>query len=98
MGDRLMSVNLREDIRPLSSINSNAIEIFNNVNERKNPIVFTQDGQPCGVLLDVESYQNMIDALSIFKLIQISENSIQNEKLVKSEQVFDDLRNEINVL
>jgi len=93
-----MSVNLREDIRPLSSINSNAIEIFNNVNERKNPIVFTQDGQPCGVLLDVESYQNMIDALSIFKLIQISENSIQNEKLVKSEQVFDDLRNEINVL
>jgi len=93
-----MSVNIREDIRPLSSINSNAIEIFNNVNERKNPIVFTQDGQPCGVLLDVESYQNMIDALSIFKLIQISENSIQNEKLVKSEQVFDDLRNEINVL
>jgi len=40
----------------------------------------------------------MIDALSILKLIQISENSIQNEKLVKSEQVFDDLRNEINVL
>jgi len=55
-----MSVNLREDIRPLSSINSNAIEIFNNVNERKNPIVFTQDGQPCGVLLDVESYQEVL--------------------------------------
>jgi len=92
-----MSINLREDIRPLSSINSNALEIFNSVNERKNPIVFTQDGLPCGVLLDVESYQNMIDALSILKLIQISENSIQNEGLLKSEQVFEDLRYELNL-
>ena len=92
-----MSINLREDIRPLSSINSNALEIFNTVNEKKNPIVFTNDGQPCGVLLDVESYQNMIDALSILKLIQISENSIPNEELVRSEQVFEDLRNELNL-
>lgn len=92
-----MSINLREDIRPLSSINSNALEIFNAVNEKKNPIVFTKDGQPYGVLLDVESYQNMIDAFSILKLIQISENSIPNEELIRSEQVFEDLRNELNL-
>jgi PHD/YefM family antitoxin component YafN of YafNO toxin-antitoxin module len=40
-----MSVNLKHDIRPISYIKTNAAEIMNYVNERKNPKVITQNGE-----------------------------------------------------
>ncbi|KAF5088662.1 Antitoxin Phd_YefM, type II toxin-antitoxin system [anaerobic digester metagenome] len=93
-----MNINLKEDIRPISYIKTHAADMLNYINDNKNPIIVTQNGEARGVLLDVESYQNMINALSLMKLIQISENSISEGKLHKNKNVFSELRKNIEAI
>jgi len=46
-----MAVNLRENIKPISYIKTNAAEMLRYVNERKSPIIITQNGETKAVLL-----------------------------------------------
>jgi PHD/YefM family antitoxin component YafN of YafNO toxin-antitoxin module len=91
-----MSINLKEEIRPLSYIKTNALDMINYVNEKRNPIIVTHDGEACGVILDVESYQNMVNAISIMKLIQISEKAIDSGNVFENHEVFSELHKRID--
>ncbi|OXS25072.1 MAG: prevent-host-death protein [Acetobacterium sp. MES1] len=91
-------MNLKEDIRPISYIKTHAADMLKYINDNKNPIIVTQNGEARGVLLDVESYQNMINALSLMKLIQISENSIGEGELHQNKDVFAELRKNIEAI
>jgi prevent-host-death family protein len=97
LGGSVMNINLKEDIKPISYIKTNAADMLDYINDHKNPIIVTQHGEARGVLLDVESYQNMINALSIMKLLQVSEKSIQDGKVYDNEEVFSSLRKRIGL-
>ena len=90
-----MNVNLGSDVKPISYIKTNAADVINYINTHKNPIIITQHGEAKGVFLDIGSYQDMLNALSLLKLLQISEKSISEGKVYDSEQVFSDLRKKI---
>ena len=90
-----MNINLKEDIKPISYIKTNAADMIDYINDHKNPIIVTQHGEARGVLLDVESYQNMINALSILKILQVSEKAIQDGRVYDNEEVFSSLREKI---
>ncbi len=89
-------MNLKEDIKPISYIKTNAAQMLKRVNETRNPIVITQNGEARAVLLDTESYQEMLSAISILKLLSQSEKEIEDGKIVKDDEVFRDLRNSID--
>jgi PHD/YefM family antitoxin component YafN of YafNO toxin-antitoxin module len=91
-----MNVNLKEDVKPISYIKTNAAEMIDYINVHKNPIIVTQHGEARGVLLDVESYQDMVNALSLMKLLQFSEKSILEGKVYDNEQVFQELKNKLS--
>jgi prevent-host-death family protein len=93
--ENVMNINLKEDIKPISYIKTNAAEMIAYINDHKNPIIVTQHGEARGVLLDVESYQSMVNALSIMKLLQVSEKAIQEGKVYDNEEVFSSLRRKI---
>jgi prevent-host-death family protein len=95
--ENFMNINLKEDIKPISYIKTNAADMINYINDHKNPIIVTQHGEARGVLLDVESYQNMVNALSIMKLLQVSEKAIQDGKVYDNEEVFSNLRKRIGL-
>jgi prevent-host-death family protein len=95
--ENVMNINLKEDIKPISYIKTNAADMINYINEHKKPIIVTQHGEARGVLLDVESYQNMVNALSIMKLLQVSEKSIQDGRVYDNEEVFSSLRAKIGL-
>ena len=90
-----MNINLKEDIKPISYIETNAAEMIDYINDRKNPVIVTQHGEARGVLIDIESYQDMLNALSLMKLIQISEKSIQEGNVYDNDMVFSELRERI---
>jgi prevent-host-death family protein len=92
-----MNINLKEDVKPISYIKTNAADMLDYINDHKNPIIVTQRGEARGVLLDVESYQNMVNALSIMKLLQVSEKSIQDGRVYDHEAVFSSLRAKIGL-
>ena len=60
-------MNIKDDIKPISYIKTNAADMLKRVNETHNPLIITQNGEAKAVLLDTESYQSMINSIGILK-------------------------------
>jgi prevent-host-death family protein len=90
-----MAINLKEDIKPISYIKTNAAEMMKYVNERKNPIVITQNGKARAVLVDIDTYQETQDAFALLNIIKIAENDIIHGRIRSAKDVFSDLRQKI---
>lgn len=87
-----MMTNVKECIKPISYIKTNAADMMNFVNERKEPMIITQNGESRAVLIDVDSYQEMKDAFSLLKIIKLSEKDIAENRTRRADEVFSDLR------
>lgn len=71
---------LETNIRPISYIKTHAAEMLQQINDTRNPIVITQNGLAKGVLLDTRSYQEMVDAIGILKVLSHSEHEMETGK------------------
>ncbi len=65
------------------------------VNETHNPIIITQNGEAKAVLLDTETYQEMLNTMGILKLLSQSEKDIEDDKIFKNDAVFQELMNNV---
>jgi len=92
-----MMVNLKEDIKPISYIKTNAADMMKYINDVKNPIIITQNGEARAVLVDIESYQNIKDAFNLLKLLQMSEKEIEKGHCRKVDEVFSDIEAELGI-
>ncbi len=81
-------VNLATDIKPISYIKSHAAEMIRQVGDNKKPIIVTQNGEAKAVILDVDSYQNLVDAINLMKIISIGDRDIRNGKTVTHEDLM----------
>lgn len=89
-----MITNVAECIKPISYVKTNAADMMTFVNEKKEPLIITQNGESRAVLIDVHSYQEMKDAFNLLKIIQLSQNDIKAGRVEPAEKVFADLRKE----
>ncbi|WP_304224775.1 type II toxin-antitoxin system Phd/YefM family antitoxin [Gracilinema caldarium] len=88
-----MTINFKNDIKPISYLKTNAAEMMKYVNENRNPIIITQNGEAKAVLMDIDSYQNMQNAFALLNIIKISEDEIKKGDFQDSEEVFTELKN-----
>ena len=86
-----MSINLKEDIKPISYIKTNAADMMKYINENHNPIIITQNGEAKGVLMDIESYQEIKNAFALMGIIQLAETDVKNGNVQSAEEVFSEL-------
>jgi prevent-host-death family protein len=87
-----MAINLRENVKPISYIKTNAAQMMKYVNERKNPVIITQNGEAKAVLMDIETYQDTEDAFALMNIIKLAEKDIKNGNVKKADEVFKDMR------
>ena len=87
-----MALNLRNNVKPISYVKTNAAEMMNYVNEHRNPIIITQNGEARAVLMDINTYQDNEDALALLCLLRMAEKDIENGDVKDSEVVFKELR------
>lgn len=85
-------MNLKSDIRSISYVKSNAADMLKHVNETHSPLVITQNGEARGVLLDPESYGEMVDALGLLKLAAAGERDIEAGRVTDHQTAIDSLR------
>ena len=90
-----MALNLATDIKPISYIKTNAADMMKYVNERRNPIVITQNGEAKAVLVDIQTYQETQDAFALLNLIKMAEKDVQSGDFDSSKKVFSDLRKDL---
>ena len=88
-------MNLKENIRPISYIKTHAADMLKQINDTQNPIVITQNGEARGVLLDTQSYQEMVDAIGMLKLLTQGERSIENGEMLSHEDAISSARRTI---
>ncbi|MCL2443837.1 MAG: type II toxin-antitoxin system Phd/YefM family antitoxin [Treponema sp.] len=90
-----MALNLRENVKPISYVKTNAAEMLNYVNERRNPIIITQNGEARAVLMDINTYQDNEDAFALLSILKIAEKDIENGNVKDSDEVFSELRKKL---
>lgn len=86
-----MNLNLRENVKPISYIKSNAAKMMRFVQERKSPIIITQNGEAKAVLMDIESYQETEDAFALMNIIKLAEKDIENGRVHDAKDVFKEI-------
>ncbi len=87
MGRGKEMLNLAKDIRPISYIKAHSAEILKQIADKKTPVVITQNGEAKAILLDINSYQNIIDSINLMKIISIGEDDIKNGRFVTHEEL-----------
>jgi prevent-host-death family protein len=83
---------ITEDFKPVTYVKSRAAELLSRLSENRRPVVITQNGEPRGVLLDVESYQELKDATLLLKLIAQGEADARAGRTRPQAEVFAELR------
>jgi prevent-host-death family protein len=79
---------ITEDIKPVTYVKTRAAELLSRLAENRRPVVITQNGEPRGVLLDVESYQELKDATLLLKLIAQGEADVRAGRVKPQDEVF----------
>ena len=89
-------MNIKDDIKPISYIKTNAADMLKRVNETHNPIIITQNGEAKAVLVDTDSYQSLINSIGILKLLAQSEKEIDSNDLIDQDTVFSNIEERLS--
>ena len=86
---------LSQTIKPISYLKSKTAEVIKSVNENRQTIIITQNGEAKAVVQDIKSYENLRNSLSLLKLIVQSEEDIQNKNITSQDEMFEDLEKKL---
>lgn len=64
------------DIQPVTEFRANAAQFIEQVQETRQPVVLTQHGRSAAILLDVESYEDMVDELALLRDVRLAEEQV----------------------
>jgi prevent-host-death family protein len=65
-----------EDIRPLSEFRANVAAVVEHLQDTKRPVILTQRGRSAAVLLDVETYENLLEEIALLRDVRTAEAEV----------------------
>jgi prevent-host-death family protein len=83
---------LSSQIKPISYLKAHAAEIVRNLNEHREPLVITQNGEAKVVIQDIESYEQTQETLALLKILALGTRQIGEGKIQPAEDVIKRLR------
>ena len=81
-------MNLRDDIKPITYLKNHTAELVRQVAENGRTVVVTQNGEAKVVVMDVGSYQRLMQSLSMLKLIARGEADFESGATVAQDEAF----------
>lgn len=87
---------LSKAVKPLSYVKAHAAQIIREVSaEGGQPVIITQNGEAKAVLQGIRDYEEMQETLAFLKLLAMGMKDVEEGKMKPAEQVFEELRREI---
>jgi prevent-host-death family protein len=83
---------LSSQIKPISYLKAHAAEIVRNLNEHREPLVITQNGEAKVVIQDIESYEQTQETMALLKILALGTRQIGEGKVQPAEDVIKRLR------
>jgi prevent-host-death family protein len=79
-------------IKPISYVKTHAAELLDRINEEREPIIITQNGEARAVLVDVRTYEESQESMALLKILAIGNQEIEACKTHALKDVIRDLR------
>jgi prevent-host-death family protein len=86
-----MEVSMRysTQIKPISYVKAHAAELLDRISEEREPIIITQNGEARAVLVDVRSYEELINETQVLlKILALADKEIEAGETVPIEEVM----------
>jgi prevent-host-death family protein len=64
------------DIQPVTEFRAKAAQFIEQVQQTGQPVVLTQHGRSAAVLMDVESYEAMVEELALLRDVRLAEEQV----------------------
>ena len=82
-------------VRPISYLKANAAEVLDHLNEVREPLLITQNGEARAVLQDVASYQETQETLALLKLLALGQRDVAAGRVKPVAEVVKRMRERI---
>lgn len=79
-------------IKPISYLKANAAEVLDQLTERREPMLITQNGEARAVMQDVASYEATQETLALLKILALGNREVEAGKVKPVADVVSRLR------
>lgn len=79
-------------IKPISYVKANAAELIRELQETREPLVITQNGEARAVMQDAASYHATQETLALLRIIALGNRDVAAGRTMPSAEVFRRLR------
>lgn len=83
---------LSSRIKPISYLKAHAAEIVRGLDEQREPLVITQNGEAKVVIQGIKSYEYTQDTLALLKILALGTRQVEEGKVQPAENVLKRLR------
>ena len=82
-------------VKSISYLKANATEVLATLNEVREPMVITQNGEAKAVIQDVTSYEQTQETLALLKILALRRREIDDGKVSSAAEVMKRLRTKL---
>jgi len=79
-------------IKPISYLKANAAEVLQELTDRREPMVITQNGEAKAVIQDVASYEQTQETLALLKILALGNQQITQGRVKPLADVVNRIR------
>lgn len=80
------------NIKPISYLKANASDVVNQLQEQREPMIITQNGEAKIVVQDIESYEKTQQTLALLKLLALGQQQIETGQVVEVSTAIERIR------
>ncbi len=84
------------NIKPISYLKANASDVVNQLQEQREPMIITQNGEAKLVVQDIQSYEKTQQTLALLKVLALGQQQIAKGQVVEATAVVERLRTGLN--
>jgi len=84
-----------KSIRPISFLKTNTADVVRDVNENRETIIITQNGEARAIVQDIATYEQTQETLALLKLLAQGKRSIEDSRGRPFRKVIQELRAEL---
>jgi len=85
-------MNYSTRIKPISYLKANAAEVLEQLADRREPLVITQNGEAKAVIQDIASFEQTQETLALLKILALGSKELEEGKTLPSTEAFSRLR------
>jgi prevent-host-death family protein len=80
-------------IKPISYVKAHAAELLDRINEEREPIIITQNGEARAVLVDVATYDQTQETMALLQILAIGKQQVEAGQTYPLAEVISKIRN-----